>query len=195
MWFHVYKYKILFLGDFKKSCYTWEPCFLCGKINGGLLLLMFSANLLVLLSIVRKGYRIQADKERDSMKVLYYVEKELAQFDPARRMRGRCEHLLVLCNLCIMQEFIGGWGGGVTKLGQPLTFRVRTSRDADDTILKKVVSSTQMGENNRLLVWIEPLCSTSFMLGLSMGWSVILGLCNPGVGNVLVKIVFPHYSL
>ncbi|XP_044905371.1 immunoglobulin-like domain-containing receptor 2 isoform X7 [Felis catus] len=45
-----------------------------------------SAELLVL---VRKGYRIQADKERDSMKVLYYVEKELAQFDPARRMRGR----------------------------------------------------------------------------------------------------------
>ncbi|XP_040307584.1 immunoglobulin-like domain-containing receptor 2 [Herpailurus yagouaroundi] len=40
-------------------------------------------------SSVRKGYRIQADKERDSMKVLYYVEKELAQFDPARRMRGR----------------------------------------------------------------------------------------------------------
>ncbi|KAM5202058.1 immunoglobulin-like domain-containing receptor 2 isoform 2-T2 [Hipposideros larvatus] len=38
---------------------------------------------------VRKGYRIQADKERDSMKVLYYVEKELAQFDPARRMTGR----------------------------------------------------------------------------------------------------------
>lgn len=31
------------------------------------------------------------------MKVLYYVEKELAQFDPARRMRGRCEHLLVFC--------------------------------------------------------------------------------------------------
>ncbi|KAM8817391.1 immunoglobulin-like domain-containing receptor 2 isoform 3-T3 [Rhynchonycteris naso] len=37
----------------------------------------------------RKGYRIQTDKERDSMKVLYYVEKELAQFDPARRLRGR----------------------------------------------------------------------------------------------------------
>ncbi|KAM5293594.1 immunoglobulin-like domain-containing receptor 2 isoform 4-T4 [Glossophaga mutica] len=42
-----------------------------------------------LLVLVRKGYRIQADKERDSMKVLYYVEKELAQFDPARRLRGR----------------------------------------------------------------------------------------------------------
>ncbi|KAM7055381.1 immunoglobulin-like domain-containing receptor 2 isoform 2-T2 [Molossus nigricans] len=38
---------------------------------------------------VRKGYRIQADKEQDSMKVLYYVEKELARFDPARRLRGR----------------------------------------------------------------------------------------------------------
>ncbi|KAM6446716.1 immunoglobulin-like domain-containing receptor 2 isoform 2-T2 [Liasis olivaceus] len=38
---------------------------------------------------VHKGYRIQADKDRDSMKVLYYVEKELAQFDPARRMRER----------------------------------------------------------------------------------------------------------
>ncbi|XP_065532521.1 immunoglobulin-like domain-containing receptor 2 isoform X10 [Lathamus discolor] len=43
-----------------------------------------------LLVLVCKGYRIQADKERDSMKVLYYVEKELAQFDPARRtMRER----------------------------------------------------------------------------------------------------------
>lgn len=40
---------------------------------------------------MRKGYRIQTDKDRDSMKVLYYVEKELAQFDPARRMRERCE--------------------------------------------------------------------------------------------------------
>ncbi|XP_043929024.1 immunoglobulin-like domain-containing receptor 2 isoform X2 [Protopterus annectens] len=34
---------------------------------------------------VRSGYRIQADKERDSMKVMYYVEKELAQFDPTKR--------------------------------------------------------------------------------------------------------------
>ncbi|XP_020666357.1 immunoglobulin-like domain-containing receptor 2 isoform X5 [Pogona vitticeps] len=42
-----------------------------------------------LLVLVRKGYRIQTDKDRDSMKVLYYVEKELAQFDPARRMRER----------------------------------------------------------------------------------------------------------
>uniref|UniRef100_A0A4W3GCC8 Immunoglobulin domain-containing protein n=1 Tax=Callorhinchus milii TaxID=7868 RepID=A0A4W3GCC8_CALMI len=34
---------------------------------------------------VRSGYRIQANKEQDSMKVLYYVEKELAEFDPSRR--------------------------------------------------------------------------------------------------------------
>uniref|UniRef100_A0A8C6VI22 Immunoglobulin like domain containing receptor 2 n=1 Tax=Naja naja TaxID=35670 RepID=A0A8C6VI22_NAJNA len=42
-----------------------------------------------LLVLVHKGYRIQTDKDRDSMKVLYYVEKELAQFDPSRRMRER----------------------------------------------------------------------------------------------------------
>ncbi|XP_078265160.1 immunoglobulin-like domain-containing receptor 2 isoform X4 [Rhinoraja longicauda] len=39
---------------------------------------------------VRSGYRIQANKERDSMKVLYYVEKELAQFDPSRRKYEQC---------------------------------------------------------------------------------------------------------
>lgn len=79
-------------GDFKKRCYKQELRVVLGKINGGPFLLS-SAALPVLFSTVRKGYRIQADKERDSMKVLYYVEKELAQFDPARRMRGRCEHL------------------------------------------------------------------------------------------------------
>lgn len=88
------------------------------------------------------------------MKVLYYVEKELAQFDPARRMRGRCEHLLVFWDLCSVQEVIakrrlGGWSA---KRGQPLTFRVRTGRGAGDTILKKVISCMQKGENNGLLV-------------------------------------------
>ncbi|XP_055500299.1 immunoglobulin-like domain-containing receptor 2 isoform X2 [Leucoraja erinacea] len=39
---------------------------------------------------VCSGYRIQANKERDSMKVLYYVEKELAQFDPTRRKYEQC---------------------------------------------------------------------------------------------------------
>lgn len=53
------------------------------------------------------------------MKVLYYVEKELAQFDPARRMRGRCEHLLVPCDLRVTREFNAEGDSGVTTLGQP----------------------------------------------------------------------------
>ncbi|XP_029435081.1 immunoglobulin-like domain-containing receptor 2 isoform X2 [Rhinatrema bivittatum] len=51
---------------------------------------------------VRKGYRIQADKERDSMKVLYYVEKELAQFDPARRLREKYSN--TISELSSLQE-------------------------------------------------------------------------------------------
>nr|XP_033799235.1 immunoglobulin-like domain-containing receptor 2 isoform X3 [Geotrypetes seraphini] len=51
---------------------------------------------------VRKGYRIQADKERDSMKVLYYVEKELAQFDPSRRMREKYSN--TISELSSLQE-------------------------------------------------------------------------------------------
>lgn len=83
---------LLFLGD----CSDWELWFLLGKNEWRPpFRFLFLAHPPVLSSTVRKGYRIQADKERDSMKVLYYVEKELAQFDPARRMRGRCEHLFV----------------------------------------------------------------------------------------------------
>lgn len=71
------------------------------------------------------------------MKVLYYVEKELAQFDPARRLRGRCEHLSPA--LAVMQEFLakGRWGG-VPELGQRLTSRARTGSGAEGTILEKV---------------------------------------------------------
>ncbi|XP_036297453.1 lipolysis-stimulated lipoprotein receptor isoform X7 [Pipistrellus kuhlii] len=35
-------------------------------------------------SEVRSGYRIQASQQDDSMRVLYYMEKELANFDPSR---------------------------------------------------------------------------------------------------------------
>lgn len=79
-------------GDSEGSCYTWERGFYLVKYARPHLL-SSPAHPRVLFSTVRKGYRIQADKERDSMKVLYYVEKELAQFDPARRLRGHCEHL------------------------------------------------------------------------------------------------------
>lgn len=90
----------------------------------------------VLSPTVRKGYRIQADKERDSMKVLYYVEKELAQFDPARRMRGRCEHLLVSCDLCFIKDSVAedemvGVGGPRSSDLKP-----RASRYARDTTTK-----------------------------------------------------------
>lgn len=40
---------------------------------------------LQLLSLeIRSGYRIQANQQDDSMRVLYYMEKELANFDPSR---------------------------------------------------------------------------------------------------------------
>lgn len=39
---------------------------------------------LFLSSEVRSGYRIQANQQDDSMRVLYYMEKELANFDPSR---------------------------------------------------------------------------------------------------------------
>lgn len=92
-WFHPGKRRGLFPGALSKGCYRGGPRLLPGNTEGGLLPRLLPAHRLVSLPTVRKGYRIQADKERDSMKVLYYVEKELAQFDPARRMRGRCEHL------------------------------------------------------------------------------------------------------
>ncbi|XP_030069236.1 lipolysis-stimulated lipoprotein receptor [Microcaecilia unicolor] len=38
----------------------------------------------LLLFLVRSGYRIQANQQDDSMRVLYYMEKELANFDPSR---------------------------------------------------------------------------------------------------------------
>ncbi|KAG5833383.1 hypothetical protein ANANG_G00275350 [Anguilla anguilla] len=34
---------------------------------------------------VHSGYRLPANKDQDSMKIVYHVEKELAQFDPAHR--------------------------------------------------------------------------------------------------------------
>ncbi|XP_006867434.1 PREDICTED: lipolysis-stimulated lipoprotein receptor isoform X2 [Chrysochloris asiatica] len=47
-------------------------------------------------SDVRSGYRIQANQQDDSMRVLYYMEKELANFDPLRRPppSGRVERAL-----------------------------------------------------------------------------------------------------
>lgn len=48
---------------------------------------------------VRSGYRIQANQQDDSMRVLYYMEKELANFDPTRpgQPSGRLEKGTLLC--------------------------------------------------------------------------------------------------
>ncbi|XP_030676032.1 lipolysis-stimulated lipoprotein receptor isoform X2 [Nomascus leucogenys] len=45
---------------------------------------------------VRSGYRIQASQQDDSMRVLYYMEKELANFDPSRpgAPNGRVERAM-----------------------------------------------------------------------------------------------------
>ncbi|XP_047383471.1 lipolysis-stimulated lipoprotein receptor isoform X5 [Sciurus carolinensis] len=45
---------------------------------------------------VRSGYRIQASQQDDSMRVLYYMEKELANFDPSRPgpANGRVERAM-----------------------------------------------------------------------------------------------------
>ncbi|XP_045702869.1 lipolysis-stimulated lipoprotein receptor isoform X4 [Phyllostomus hastatus] len=47
-------------------------------------------------SEVRSGYRIQASQQDDSMRVLYYMEKELANFDPSRPgpLNGRVERAM-----------------------------------------------------------------------------------------------------
>ncbi|XP_012585967.1 PREDICTED: lipolysis-stimulated lipoprotein receptor isoform X3 [Condylura cristata] len=47
-------------------------------------------------SEVRSGYRIQANQQDDSMRVLYYMEKELANFDPSRHgpPNGRAERAM-----------------------------------------------------------------------------------------------------
>ncbi|XP_070620065.1 lipolysis-stimulated lipoprotein receptor isoform X2 [Erythrolamprus reginae] len=55
---------------------------------------------------VRSGYRIQANQQDDSMRVLYYMEKELANFDPTRpgQPNGRLEKASVLSELSSLHE-------------------------------------------------------------------------------------------
>ncbi|XP_077193056.1 lipolysis-stimulated lipoprotein receptor isoform X1 [Paroedura picta] len=57
-------------------------------------------------SAVRSGYRIQANQQDDSMRVLYYMEKELANFDPTRPgpANGRIEKASVMSELSSLHE-------------------------------------------------------------------------------------------
>ncbi|XP_043935266.1 lipolysis-stimulated lipoprotein receptor [Protopterus annectens] len=55
---------------------------------------------------VRSGYRIQANQQDDSMRVLYYMEKELANFDPTRPgdSSGKYEKLSAMSELSSLHE-------------------------------------------------------------------------------------------
>nr|DBA15778.1 TPA: hypothetical protein GDO54_003244 [Pyxicephalus adspersus] len=55
---------------------------------------------------VRSGYRIQANQQDDSMRVLYYMEKELANFDPTRPAPpgGRFENATVMSEVSSLHE-------------------------------------------------------------------------------------------
>ncbi|XP_061453128.1 lipolysis-stimulated lipoprotein receptor isoform X2 [Rhineura floridana] len=55
---------------------------------------------------VRSGYRIQANQQDDSMRVLYYMEKELANFDPTRpgQPDGRLEKASGMSELSSLHE-------------------------------------------------------------------------------------------
>ncbi|KAM3921266.1 lipolysis-stimulated lipoprotein receptor isoform 2-T2 [Leptodactylus fuscus] len=55
---------------------------------------------------VRSGYRIQANQQDDSMRVLYYMEKELANFDPTRpgAQNNRFENATVMSEVSSLHE-------------------------------------------------------------------------------------------
>ncbi|XP_075046978.1 lipolysis-stimulated lipoprotein receptor [Mixophyes fleayi] len=55
---------------------------------------------------VRSGYRIQANQQDDSMRVLYYMEKELANFDPSRPgpANGRFENASAMSEVSSLHE-------------------------------------------------------------------------------------------
>ncbi|XP_069803314.1 lipolysis-stimulated lipoprotein receptor isoform X2 [Dendropsophus ebraccatus] len=55
---------------------------------------------------VRSGYRIQANQQDDSMRVLYYMEKELANFDPTRPgpANGRFENASAMSEVSSLHE-------------------------------------------------------------------------------------------
>ncbi|XP_065429835.1 lipolysis-stimulated lipoprotein receptor isoform X6 [Chrysemys picta bellii] len=57
-------------------------------------------------SAVRSGYRIQANQQDDSMRVLYYMEKELANFDPTRpgQANGKLEKASVMSEISSLHE-------------------------------------------------------------------------------------------
>lgn len=58
------------------SLHGYVPVYVC--------LCVRTVHLCVSTSTVRSGYRLKASPDQDSMKVLYYLEKELTQFPSAK---------------------------------------------------------------------------------------------------------------
>lgn len=59
----------------------------------------------VSISTVRSGYRLKASQDQDSMKVLYYVEKELGQF-PSTKMaalKRKAAQIRPVSVICVWQ--------------------------------------------------------------------------------------------
>lgn len=54
-------------------------------------------------STVRSGYRLKSSPDRDSMKVLYYIEKELAQFPSAKMaaLQRKPAHIRPVSVICV----------------------------------------------------------------------------------------------
>lgn len=66
------------MGIHVRVCVFVLACFCCVR----------AVRLCVSTSAVRAGYRLKASPDQDSMKVLYYIEKDLAQF-PSAKMAAR----------------------------------------------------------------------------------------------------------
>ena len=55
------------------------------SLHGFVPVCVCTVRLCVSTSTVCSGYRLKASPDQDSMKVLYYIEKELAQFPSAKK--------------------------------------------------------------------------------------------------------------
>ncbi len=58
--------------------------YLCVSLHGYVPVCVCTVRSCVSTSTVRSGYRLKSSPDQDSMKVLYYIEKELAQFPSAK---------------------------------------------------------------------------------------------------------------
>ncbi|XP_051901334.1 lipolysis-stimulated lipoprotein receptor [Pristis pectinata] len=103
-------------------------------------------------SSVRSGYRIQANQESDDMRVLYYVEKELAHFDP--RSPGdpgsKYENASAMSEISSLHEDPPGRGNLRDHLGRMRQQALPAIRDLDE---ESAVSSVSRQPPRRDYDW------------------------------------------